>query len=103
MATINIKTSVEMFNFANIFITQTKEEILTKLSKYAVQKIQQESNGQHKSKLNYKSGGFTIGELKTIDDPTGNKAKEIERRTLAYKKTYNSLTDEAIVAEILNL
>jgi len=101
MAKIQIQTAIEMFNLGNIFIAQTKEKIVTKLAQSAVQNIQKESNGKHQANLRYKPGGFQIVEPKTAEDPTGEKAQETERQTKAYKKTYDLLSDETIVAGIV--
>jgi hypothetical protein len=102
MPEVKIQTAAEMFGLGREVIRQARNRILQEVAAEAKKRIIEESKGELKPVEIFAPGKVTIGVKITAADPEGEKAREIERVTESFRKTWLWIRDKSNVNSLMN-
>jgi sugar-specific transcriptional regulator TrmB len=102
MAKIQVKNSADILRLAKDVIRQAKNDVITTIAQDAQKRIREKSNGQFNPRIRYAPDAATIVVEPTVDDPKGEKIREMERNTHAIESAHKQLMSKSYVVNLLN-
>jgi hypothetical protein len=86
------------------YLTQVRTTILAALANKVQRQIVDASHGRLNPaiKVDPRAGKFTVYVFRTPDDPKGQKARQIERETGAFKSAVDNLKSKSYVMNVIN-